>query len=603
VQDKANTWKQRFDTCENQQAQVFTRVSKYYDILYAVQNTTDMAPWRSKVYIPILAGKAWDLISRLSNVEPYFQTKIDEVELDEEGYKVPQDVIDRQNRLDAKLAYDYNNHPDEPMKLKVSDTLIDAVVAGTGWSKISWEVKKDKQYNKQIDDEGMVKNPDKDESTEYEYGCNNFEPLNFFNVFVAPNSPSWARAPYIIVRHYKPFTELENDPKYDVKKLDGSPAIGQFDIYNQARNRVVNNTNSQDRDSTVDTATIYECYERKSDGVYLTTYAQTKSGKSWYEVRSKAKRYWHKYYPIVPFYIRKKTFSPWGESLFENNATLQSATNDIFNHYSDNLNVSLDSMIMYEDGTLTNDFVVEPGGEITYTGDVPKQFKFPEPNPAQITMVMNQLQGAIEAATVPQYISGVPNSSTDKTAGTAKGISLITEAATEKIGFMRDNFKQSMVTVGKIWLSNLAQFQDKPQVVEYPKDGVNKPDIVMPKDYQGPINLTIDDDSLLPLTKDERRDIALGFNIQLGQVQKMAIEAAQFFQDPTLVPKINWSSRIEEIAKYFSVKDANRIMSKATASPMGLMGGMDGGIGQTVANAAAQGQEGAQNGFQSQVGQ
>jgi hypothetical protein len=475
-------------------------------------------------------------------------------------------------------------------------------VAGTGWGKASWEVKKDTQFNKQIDDEGMVENPEKDEKTETDYGCNNFEPLNFFNVFVAPNSPSWAKAPYIIVRHYKPFTELENDPKYDTSKHDGKPEIGQFDINNQARNRVVNNTNTQDRDTSVDTATIYECYERKSDGVYLTTYAQSKSGKSWVEVRSSAKRYWHKYYPIVPFYIRKKTFSPWGESLFENNATLQAATNDIFNHYADNLNVSLDSMIMYEDGTLTNDFVVEPGGEITYTGDVPKQFKFPEPNPAQITMVMNQLQGAIEMATVPQYISGVPDSSTDKTAGTAKGISLITEAATEKIGFMKDNFKQSMVVVGKIWLSNLAQFQDQPQIVEYSKDGQMRPDIVLPQDYQGKVELTIDDDSLLPLTKDERRDIALAFNIQLGQIQKMAMEAAQFFQDPTLVPKINWSSRIDEIAKYFSIKDTNRIMEKATASPLGLMGDVGGGLGQTVASAAAQGQEGASNGFQSQVG-
>jgi hypothetical protein len=259
-------------------------------------------------------------------------------------------------------------------------------------------------------------------------------------------------------------------------------------------------------------------------------------------------------------------------------------------------------MIMYEDGTLTNDFVVEPGGEITYTGDVPKQFKFPEPNPAQITMVMNQLQGAIEMATVPQYISGVPDSSTDKTAGTAKGISLITEAATEKIGFMKDNFKQSMVVVGKIWLSNLAQFQDQPQIVEYSKDGQMRPDIVLPQDYQGKVELTIDDDSLLPLTKDERRDIALAFNIQLGQIQKMAMEAAQFFQDPTLVPKINWSSRIDEIAKYFSIKDTNRIMEKATASPLGLMGDVGGGLGQTVASAAAQGQEGASNGFQSQVG-
>ena len=219
---------------------------------------------------------------------------------------------------------------------------------------------------------------------------------------------------------------------------------------------------------------------------------------------------------------------------------------------------------MYEDGTLTSDFIVEPGGEITFTGEKPDQFKFPEPNPAQITSVMNQLEKSIEIATVPQYISGVPDSSTDKTAGTAKGISLITEAATEKIGFMKDNVKQSMTIVGRIMLSNLAQYMDRPDRVEYEQNGQIKPDIVMPEDYQGEIELTIDDDSMLPLTKDERRDISLQFLAQVGQVQKLAMEQAQFFQDPSAVPKIKYGEFIDELAQYFAVKDVSRYMDKST---------------------------------------
>lgn len=605
----AAKWKERFSTTENSQQALFTRVSKYYDIMYAIQNTSNIAPWRSKVFIPVLASKAWDLISRLSGVTPLFQTKINELQLEEAGFVVPEPVISRQRRLDAKLLKDYTNS-EEPMKLKVADTLMDAVVAGTGWGKVSWEVKKKVNYSKKTDDEGMVVEADKDVKEETEVGYNCFEPTNFFNVFVAPNSPSWSKANYIIVRYFKPFYELEDNKNYNLDELFDQPKTITFNNQNNARNRIINEKQMIAADPTVKTATIYECYERKSDGIYLTTYAEGKGETGWVKIRGTGKRYWHDYYPIVPFYIRKKTYSPWGESLFENNATLQSATNDIFNHYMDNLNVSLDSMIMYEDGTLTNDFIVEPGGEITFTGDAPKQFKFPEPNPAQIAQVMNLLSGAIEQATVPQYISGTPDSATDKTAGTAKGISLITEAATEKIGFMKDNFKQSMTIVGRIELSNLAQFEDKPDIVDYQHQGGRESDIVMPADYQGDIDLTIDDDSMLPLTKDERRDMALGFLAQAGQIQKLAMEQANFFQDPKSVPKFKYGEWFDELAQFYSSKDPQRFLDKEATAPVNPMtGDVGGGQGQPTNNtqdpmiAAIQGAQSAPLGGTNQNGQ
>lgn len=574
---QAKTWKARFTTAEDGQQSLFTRVSKYYDIMYAVQNTADMAPWRAKIFIPILASKAWDLIARLSNITPWFQTKIDDIDLDENGYVVPAATLERQRKLDAKLRKEYLEGSDEPVKLKMADVLMDAVVAGTGWAKVSWEVKDEKVYSKEIDDEGMVKNPDKDKEDTFQKGCNQFDPTNFFNVFVAPNSPSWGKAPYIIVRYFKPFYELENNSNYNLDQLLDTPKDITFGGQNNARNRIINEKTMFGADSTVKTATIYECYERKADGVYLTTYAEAKQGGNntgWVKIRGESKKYWHKYYPIVPFYIRKKSFSPWGESLFENNASLQAGTNDLFNHYLDNLNVSLDSMIMYEDGTLTSDFVVEPGGEITFTGAEPKQFKFPEPNPAQITMVQNMLEKAIEQATVPQYISGVPDSSTDKTAGTAKGISLITEAATEKIGFMKDNVKQGMTIVGRIMLSNLAQFMDKPDRVEYKQDGKDKVDLVTPGDYQGKIELSIDDDSMLPLTKDERRDIFQAFIANLGSIQKLEMQQAQATGNPN-ISLVNYGELMEDGATYYAVKDAARYITKGQMTPAAMQPGTE----------------------------
>ena len=131
-------------------------------------------------------------------------------------------------------------------------------VAGTGWAKISWETKTEKTYSKQIDEDGMVKNPDKDIEDTREYGCNEFEPLNFFNVFVAPNSPSWAKSNYMIVRYFKPFEDLKKDGKYDLSKLFDKPNYTTFDNYNNSRNKVVNSQMTFQSDETVKTATIYE---------------------------------------------------------------------------------------------------------------------------------------------------------------------------------------------------------------------------------------------------------------------------------------------------------------------------------------------------------
>jgi hypothetical protein len=134
----------------------------------------------------------------------------------------------------------------------------------------------------------------------------------------------------------------------------------------------------------------------------------------------------------------------FGESLFENNRTMQSATNDLFNHYLDNWNLSIESMIMYEDGSLTNDFIIEPGGEITFTGEAPKQFKFPEPKPPTAISRNERTRKGHRRCDILPYAAGTPERQNDKTQGTAYGVKSITEAATTKIGFFRDNFKQSM---------------------------------------------------------------------------------------------------------------------------------------------------------------
>mgnify|MGYP000859487429 CR=1 FL=1 len=569
AEKRAGVWKQRFDRCESNQEVLFKKVSKFYDIMYAVQSNENVAPWRAKIYVPIMASKAWDLIARLSSVLPYFRTRInDEIIVNDNGdFEIPQEVRQRQQRLDAKLSYDYQEGQEEPMKLKVFDTMLDAVVAGTGFAKAGWEHGEEKKYSREYDDNGMVKDMGTEKVKKTKKGHNTFEPINFFNVFIGDSATNYGKAKYVIVRYFKPLDELKADDRYkNIGLLIDTPNKGNFDTHNEARNRMVNQTKAEQNDDTVPTATIYECYERTPDGTKCLTFGIGKSNKAWVEIEEPKVKYWHNHFPVQPFYCRRKSYSPWGESLFENNSSLQYATNDLFNHYLDNWNLSIDSMIMYEDGTLTSDFIIEPGGEITYTGEKPEAFKFPEPNPAQLSMVMGVIEKAVENATVPQYISGVPNSSIDKTAGTAKGISMISEAATEKIGYMRDNFKQSMVMIGKIWLSNLQQYQDMTEEIRTFERGAEKPNIVVPSDYEGDISLTIDDDSLTPMTKEEKRGSLEALTAQSLMIQKAAIEQANILGTKEYIPIVDYAEILEESIQYYAVKDPARFIVEKEAA-------------------------------------
>lgn len=564
--DNAAMWQSRYENRKMKMQQIFEDAQKYYDIMYAVQNTSKVSPWKSKVFVPVLASKAWDLISRMSDVVPYFNVMIkNELDIDDNGnFAVPPDVQERQQRIEAKLHYDYNCGHEEPMKLKVFDPLVDAVVAGTGYAYAPWCFEEKKAYGRQFDDNGVMDNENVVEKKSSE-GYNEFEPINFFNVFPA-EAASFYKAPYVIVRGVKPLVDMKSSGLY--KNLDKANTQAkrdvQFDIFNVARNRVVNESDLITPDESVKQVTYYQCFERTDRGVEMTVYAEGRddSGDAspWVLIRETTVPYWHNMFPIVPFYCRKKSFSVFGESLFENNRTLQSATNDLFNHYLDNWNLSIESMLMYEDGTLTNDFIIEPGGEITFTGDPPKQFKFPEPNPQQLSVVMNTIEKGIENATFSQYASGVPNSATDKTQGTAYGVRSITEAATTKIGFFRDNFKQSMKTLGRIWLSNLQQFSDDPQEIRRTVNGKQIPDLVMPSDYQGEMELDIDDDSMVPLTKQDKRDMQQALVQEVLGIQKAAVQQAEIFKQPSDIPRLNFHEMIDDTFELYSKKDSERYM-------------------------------------------
>jgi len=56
-EDKSTTgtvWQERFENRKIKQRQMFEDAKKYYDIMYATQDTQKISPWKSKVYVPVL---------------------------------------------------------------------------------------------------------------------------------------------------------------------------------------------------------------------------------------------------------------------------------------------------------------------------------------------------------------------------------------------------------------------------------------------------------------------------------------------------------------------------------------------------------------------
>lgn len=204
------------------------------------------------------------------------------------------------------------------------------------------------------------------------------------------------------------------------------------------------------------------------------------------------------------------------------------------------------------------DYIVEPGGEITFTGEAPKQFKFPEPNPQQLSVVMNVIEKGVDAATFSPYASGNPSDAADKTQGTAYGVKTISEAATTKIGFFRDNFKQSMKVLGRIWLSNLQQFSDNPQEIRREQNGRQVPDIIMPSDYQGEMILDVDDDSMTPATKADKREAFDAYVQNLLMIQKAAIEQAGIFKQTTDIPRLNFHEILDDASDLYQQKSTDK---------------------------------------------
>jgi hypothetical protein len=545
-QEEARKWSQRYDIAKTYQTPMFQKWGKWYDDMYAHVNNPITAPWRSKVYMPIIASKVWDLISRFIQYRPGWEVSVRTLPvntLSKEQFDLYMDVMNqRVEKIRMKLDYDYDNPlMEEPIQDEMLGVMLDAAVTGQGVGRVPY-CQKTSEYNEFVNEGDSVNFGQKKTTTATE-GYNDFKAVNIFNFFIMPGAKGLQKSPWIIIKDQVPLYTLQKDPKYDkeaLKAIKVGAITNEFAQYEASRNRLVNANDPVSLDTTTQMVEIYECEDKSTNEQVTYALGNGEIGTNWVEIYRGNNIYWHKKYPLVPFYIRRKPYQFWGESLFENSETLQSAVNDIFNHFMDNWNMG-DGMIAIEEGSVVEPYIIEPGGEIRYRGEQPKQFKFPQPDAAGMAQAMNLVNGSIENATISQYASGIPNSNTDSTQGTATGVTRLMEAAAEKVGFMRSNFRRSWREVGQMWQSNTQQFMRTDVVYERKANGASKYDIIRPIDMIGIFGIKVDDGSFEPVSKDEQRKNFLEYVANLQSWQESSVAQAERTGDYTDALRVDWN--------------------------------------------------------------
>lgn len=563
--DKAETWRQRYTQAAGDQTAMFDKFNEWYKMMYAIRDERNIAKWRSKIHIPILSTKAWNLIAKFVQQEPGFEVTVKNDDDESKPLDELQEIADKEQ---AHLEHQYHNPEfDMPMRDKLNAPLLDAVVAGTGIAKVPWVSKNKEIYRHSTKKNGEL-DYEMDEKTSYAVGYNDLEPVNIFNVFISPSATNLQSAPWVIISERKTLEQLKQVNKAkgaqvytNLDKLKNVKATSdRFAEQKKARQNLTTEIDPYTADQTVNEIEIFECYDR--DANTICTYASTGNSSGddtmWIPIREQKNPYWHGKFPLVAFYIRRRPFHFWGESLFETTHRLQAAANDIFNHYMDNWNLSVDGGIMIEESSQVADFLVEPGFELVYRGEQPKQFSFPSPDPNQLTLVMNQIEKAVENATISNYATGTPVSGLDKTQGTARGTMAILEAATDMIQYMRDNFQSSIRQIGEMWLSNNRQFMTEPFRFESIKANKVEEKVLTPEELQLQMELAINDMSMQPISDQQKRENFLAYQNRMIELQTASINQSQLTGDQSQILFLDWHEQAEQTARHFNQRDARK---------------------------------------------
>lgn len=563
VKDRVALWSSRLSDAENIQRSYQEKWGEWYQNMYAATQTDKMALWRSKAFLPILAGKVWDLVSRFVQYKPSWAVELYNlpISMDSEALNAYLDEISTiYDKVKMKMDYDYNDPVRRvPIQDEFFSVLVDALVTGTGIARVTYEEIEEIHREHPVNELNKIDITLENVTTTMR-GYNNFQAINVFNFYIDPSATDLQTAGWLIVEDVATKSDLLSHTEYDkeaVNRVQFGVIRDETATFQKSKIRYLNTTDTEAADTKEKKVHILDCWDGESN--MHTVFAVSEDKKQFIELFREQNPYWHNKFPYVPFRIRRKPHLFWGESFFENSESLQSAMNDVFNHYMDNLNLT-DGMLAIEEGSVVEPYMVEPGGEIRYRGERPTQFKFPEPNPNQLTTVMNQMQGIIENITISQYASGVPNSAVDSTRGTATGVTRLMEAATEKIGMMRQNIRRSWAEVGNMWLVNSQQYMVDPVIYQYNTNRGNITDVITPEDIRGNFLLRVDENSFEPISADQMRSNYIEYIANLQSWANASREQAQANGTNEGIISINYTHAVERLSELSSENPSTILM-------------------------------------------
>lgn len=593
-------WTNRLKDARDNQEKVFEEAKKNYEIYYAIMNTEERAQgWRSNVFLPILPGKARDAKAKISILEPRFQVKpadawsfnseTGELDFDSEAVTAALKLSKKLN----KEFVQFSSTGDLPPRVAMDFSTTDAIVAGwgLGFAPLKTFKKVYKTHPTLIDGDGNeTVYTDQNQTLKRELLRVKTEliPLDIFKTFLSPKAKSWENPYWVIIEGEKTYAELkreagdEGELIYDLPKgLESAKGIDtKENKFSAVRESALgfNDDGSDKKDESVDTFRVFDCYDQERNRFYTFVEAKIEGvATNWHLIRDMENPYNHGLIPIVPFYVKRRPHSPWGESFFAISRDVQYAYNAAFNQFRDNATLSTDSMLLADKSAAVEAYEVGPGRKIEYDsslgGEKPEPFRLADPNPAVLSAQMEFLEKNAENGTTPQYNSGQVNSSMDKTAGTKGGIQMLMEAANDKLSEMYRNLKASLIRYGYISMNNAQQFQNYIEVLDSPNmtahglatDKAVKsapPEFITPAEMQYAFDMDIDDESMLPLTKSERRDMFISFINMLIEFQRASGTQVEMAGTPEDLLRIDWADVSHEASHLFGELNAPAFIKK-----------------------------------------
>lgn len=586
-------WQDRLTSATENQKKPFEEAKESYDIYYAIMSDEEKAKnWRSNTFLPILPGKVRESKAKLSILEPRFKVvPADAWKVKGKELVFDDEAVAKALKVSKKLDREFINYQADgglPPRATVDFSVTDALVAGWGLALAPLQTFK-KVYNQHkplLDAEGnesayvdmqtSIKKEILRSRTSLEY-------IDIFKAYLSPLAKSWERPIWLMLEREETYAGLlkKNSTKGEMiyslpTALKTAKPIEHKNDFAGVRDATFGyDQDAEDRkDDSVDLFTLFDCYDEDTNE-FLTFILATMDGYSnkWHIARRMKNPYDHGMIPLIPFHTKRRPNSPFGESFLAITKDVQHAYNASYNQFDDNAKISGETMAIVDKNSIVDGFDVRPGGTIEYdslNGEKPEPWQFNAPNPAVLGTQMEILERNIESGTTPQYASGQVNSNMDKTAGTKGGIGMLMEAANDKVSEMYRELKGSLLRYGYMALRNAQQYQNYIEVIEQPDLGKLTPaqaksikaDFLTPSELQEAFDLDIDDESLLPMTRSERRQMFVDMVNLFVEFQKASGQQVEMSGRKEDLMRLDWADITREAGNQYGSINAPAFLMK-----------------------------------------